>query len=195
MTALNPGSAPESCENISHTLAAFVQAGRSRVLPAPVVHATRRAFANWLACAMGATHDDSVQTVLRVASSLSGKSQAFVVGLDRRLDAVNAALVNGVAANALDYDDMHVPTLIHPTGAVVAAALALAEDRHATGAALVAAIATGIDVECRLGLALFPRHYDGGWHITSTLGTLGAAAAGCVVLGLDAARTAHALGL
>ncbi len=81
-----------------------------------------------------------------------------MVGRPERLDVVNAALVNGMGANALDYDDMHVPTLIHPTGAVAAAALAVGEDRHASGSSLLTAIATGIEVECRLGLVLFPEH-------------------------------------
>ena len=90
---------------------------------------------------------------------------------------------------------MHVDTLIHPTGAVVAAALALGERIHAPGALLLPAIAAGIEVECRLGLALFPEHYNAGWHITATLGTLGAAAAASAVLGLDANRAAHALGI
>lgn len=196
MTALHaPIPAERSDEKLSQALADFVHASRSRVLPADVLHSTHRAFVNWLACALGAVGDKSVQAVLRFASAVSGKSQASVIGLDKRLDVVNAALVNGVSANALDYDDMHVPTLIHPTGAVVPAALALAEQRHASGATLVAAIATGIEVECRLGHALFPRHYDIGWHITATMGTVGAAAAGSVILGLDAARTAHAFGL
>ncbi len=176
-------------------LAEFVYASSSRALPPDALHATRRAFTNWLACALGASTDASVQAALQVATSLSGKAQASVIGRGERLDVVNAALVNGIGANALDYDDMHVPTLIHPTGAVVAAALALGEHRHVSGATLVAAIATGIEIECRLGLALFPKHYDSGWHITATLGTLGAAAAGSVILGLDAARTAHAFGL
>jgi 2-methylcitrate dehydratase PrpD len=180
---------------VSKALAAFISDGARQTLPAEVRYATHRAFANWLACALGSAGDPSVDAVLRVASALSGKAQASIVGRQERLDVANAALVNGVAANALDYDDMHVPTLIHPTGAVVAAALALGEQRRVSGAVLDAAIAIGIEVECRLGLALFPQHYDRGWHITATLGTFGAAAAGSVVLGLDSARTAHALGI
>ncbi len=195
MTALRAPRHARSELRLTHALADFVHASRSRTLPVDVLHSTHRAIANWLACALGAVADTSVQAILRVALATSGKSHACVIGRNERLDVVNAGLVNGVSANALDYDDMHVPTLIHPTGAVVAAALALGEERHVSGATLVAAIATGIEVECRLGLALFPKHYDSGWHITATLGTLGAAAAGSVIVGLDAARIAHAFGL
>lgn len=173
----------------------FVVAARARPLPETVKQATARAFCNWLGCALGAARDESVLAVLKVADGLGGNPQASVVGRRERLDVVNAALVNGVAANALDYDDMHVPTLIHPTGAVVAAALALAEQRKASGAALLRAIAAGIEIECRLGRALFPAHYDAGWHSTATLGTLGATAAAACLLDLDAGRVAHAFGI
>ncbi|MGH8618654.1 MAG: MmgE/PrpD family protein [Burkholderiales bacterium] len=186
---------PPAPAEVSAALAAFISTARHRALPSAVTAATQRAFANWMACALGATGDHDVAAALQVASALGGAAQASIIGRSGQLDVVNAALVNAIAANALDYDDMHVPTLIHPTGAVVAAALALGESRRVPGAVLLAAVATGIEVECRLGLALFPQHYDQGWHSTATLGTLGAAAAGAVVLGLDAARTAHALGM
>lgn len=176
-------------------LASFIANSRNRALPPDVTRLASRAFVNWVGCALGAADDPSVTSARRVISALSAGGPASAVGRNERLDAVNAALINGIAANALDYDDMHVPTLIHPTGAVVAAALSLGEDRHVSGQVLVAAIVTGIEVECRLGRALFPQHYDAGWHITATLGSLGAAAAASVVLGIDAGRTARALGI
>jgi 2-methylcitrate dehydratase PrpD len=148
-----------------------------------------------MACALGAVGDLSTRQVAQVSISLSGRSDSSIVGRAESLDPANAALVNGVAANALDYDDMHTPTLIHPTGPVVAAALALAESRRTSGRVLASALVTGVEVECRLGLALYPAHYDAGWHISATLGSLGAAAAGCVVLGLDESCTRHALGI
>jgi 2-methylcitrate dehydratase PrpD len=148
-----------------------------------------------MGCALGAIDDASARHVMQVSLRLSGCNDSSVVGRDANLDPVNAALVNGVAANALDYDDMHAPTLIHPTGPIAAAGLALAESRQANGRVLLNATVTGIEVECRLGRALFPAHYDAGWHITATLGTLGAAATACVVLDLDEARTRNALGI
>jgi 2-methylcitrate dehydratase PrpD len=180
---------------VTRGLADFIAAAPRSELSAADSSATRRAFVNWVGCALGAANDASLAPVLAVALALSGRAQASVVGRGERLDVMNAALVNAVRANALDYDDMHVPTLIHPTGAVVAAALAVAEDRRAPGKLLLSAIAAGIEIECRLGMALFPAHYDAGWHITATLGTLGAAAAASAVLGLDAERAAYALGI
>jgi len=180
---------------VTEILAGFISSGAKAALPLPVQHVVRRAFANWLGCALGATGDPSLKPVLGVALGLGGAKQASIIGRSERIDAVNAALVNGFAANALDFDDMHVRTLIHPTGAVVAAALALAERDRAPGSLLLSAIAVGIEIECRLGLALFPGHYNAGWHITATLGTLGAAAAASTILQLDASRAAHALGI
>lgn len=173
----------------------FIAQSRGAALPAHVERAANRAFTNWMACALGGARDSITETTLRVAVGLSGRDDASAIGRSEKLDVVNAALVNAVAANALDYDDMHAPTLIHPTVPVVASALALGEHRGISGRVLLNAITAGIEVECRLGLVLFPAHYDAGWHITATLGTLGACAAACVVIGLDRERTQHALGI
>ena len=190
LSKVNAGASSVTAE-----FAAFIAAASGVILPAEVRHATRRAFVNWLGCALGAANEHTLEPVYAVARGLSGRGQASIVGTTERFDVVNAAMVNAVRANALDYDDMHVPTLIHPTGAVVAAALAVAEHRRASGSALLAAIATGIEIECRLGRALFPQHYDAGWHSTATLGTLGAAAAASAILKLDPRRAAFALGI
>ena len=86
-------------------------------------------------------------------------------------------------------------TIIHPAGPVASAALALAEHLGTAGRALVDAIVIGIDVECRVGNAIYPDHYDRGWHITGSTGMLGAAAASARLLRLDAQQTAMALGI
>ena len=107
-----------------------------------------------------------------------------------------AALANGVAAHALDFDDMCFVSLAHPSCALVPAILAAGEIAHAPGAALLDAYVVGFEVECRLGIVMNPRHYhERGWHCTSTIGTLGAAAASARVLGLRADQTRVALGI
>ena len=107
-----------------------------------------------------------------------------------------AAFANGVAAHALDFDDMCFVSLAHPSCALVPAILAAGEIAHAPGAALLDAYAIGFEVECRLGTVMNPRHYhERGWHCTSTIGTLGAAAASARVLGLSAGQTRFALGI
>jgi 2-methylcitrate dehydratase PrpD len=106
---------------------------------------------------------------------------------------LHAATVNGIASHVLDFDDSHDPTILHGTGPVASAALAAAEWVGASGADLVAAHVLGFEVAARAALAVHPEHYDRGFHVTGTAGTIGAAAAAGRILGLDAERLAHAL--
>jgi 2-methylcitrate dehydratase PrpD len=108
---------------------------------------------------------------------------------------LDAAFVNAIGANLLDYDDTHLNTVIHPTAPVAPALLALAEQRGLSGAAVLHGFILGVEVECRLGNAVSPGHYARGWHITSTCGVFGAAAGSARLLELSAAQTAHALAI
>jgi 2-methylcitrate dehydratase PrpD len=107
----------------------------------------------------------------------------------------SAALINGISSHTFDFDDTHLKTIIHPAGPVASAALALAEHSGNTGRELIDALVLGIDVSCRVGNAMYPDHYDRGWHITGSTGTLGAAAACARLLKLDVQKTAMALGI
>lgn len=107
----------------------------------------------------------------------------------------SAALVNGITSHTFDFDDTHLKTIIHPAGPVASAALALAEHTGASGRAVADAVVLGIDVACRVGNAMYPDHYDRGWHITGSTGMLGAAAACARLLGLDEERATMALGI
>lgn len=128
-----------------------------------------------------------------VAGEGAGICQVF--GASASSSATGAALANGTAAHALDYDDMCFVSLAHPSAPLVPAAFAAAEVARASGAALLDAYVVGFEIEGRLGALMNPRHYQRGWHCTSTLGTIGAAAAACRLYGLDAAATGHALAI
>jgi 2-methylcitrate dehydratase PrpD len=129
-----------------------------------------------------------------VAVELGGAPQATLWADGRKTSVTQAALVNGIMTHILDYDDTHSPTILHPSGPLVAAALPLAEWRAASGRDLLTAYLVGFEVEARVSLSVHPHHYDTGWHVTGTAGTLGAAAAAARLLGLDAERTVWALG-
>jgi 2-methylcitrate dehydratase PrpD len=135
----------------------------------------------------------------RAAQSLAveeGAGQCRVVGTSLTTSAGLAAFANGVAAHSLDYDDMCFVSLAHPSCALVPAALAVGELERARATALLDAYVVGFELECRLGTVMNPRHYhQRGWHCTSSIGTLGAAAAAARLLGLDARATQHALGI
>jgi 2-methylcitrate dehydratase PrpD len=124
-----------------------------------------------------------------------GEGGGSVLGVGMRASASGAALANGTAAHALDYDDMCFVSLAHPSAPLVPAVLAAAELAGSPGLALVDAYIVGFEIEARLGRLMNPRHYRRGWHCTSTLGTIGAAAAVSRLLALDHPRTQHALAI
>ena len=134
------------------------------------------------------------RVVQRVVAAEGGDA-CRVLGTGARASAGGAALANGTAAHALDYDDMCFVSLAHPSAPLVAAALAAAEIAGASGRAALDAYVVGFEIEARLGRLMNPRHYRRGWHCTSTLGTIGAAAAAARLVGLDAAAAGHALAI
>src|SRR5262249_25991493 len=157
-------------------------------------HEAKRAILDNLGVGLGAADDPGVAIARRVAMELGGHPQATLWADGRRTSVTQAALVNGIMTHILDYDDTHLPTILHPSGPLVAAAVPLAEWLGASGEALLAAYIVGFELEARVSLSVYPEHYDVGWHITGTAGTLGAAAAAARLLGLDAERTVWALG-
>jgi 2-methylcitrate dehydratase PrpD len=111
------------------------------------------------------------------------------------VDMASAALINGITSHTFDFDDTHLKTIIHPAGPVASAVLALAEHKSLSGRAVLDALVLGTDVSCRVGNLMYPDHYDRGWHITGSTGTLGAAAGCARLLGLNEQQTAMALGI
>jgi 2-methylcitrate dehydratase PrpD len=106
-----------------------------------------------------------------------------------------AALMNGTTSHTFDFDDTHLKTVIHPSGPVASAILALAERKPVKGDAFLHAFILGVEAECRIGNAVYPSHYDVGWHITATTGVFGAAAAAGRLLGLNEQQMVWALGI
>jgi 2-methylcitrate dehydratase PrpD len=176
-------------------LAAYVAEAKPDSLP-PLVHKeAARTFLNWVGCAIGGAQHETVNIALAALSPFSGPAQASVLGRSEQLDALHAALINGISSHVLDFDDTHLRTVIHPAGPVASALLAHAELHAVRGPDFVNALVLGVEIECRIGNAVFPAHYDIGWHITGTCGVFGAAAAVGKLLNLDAERIAWAFGL
>lgn len=179
----------------TNDLARFVVETRATDLPPDVVHATKRCIANVVGVALHAAADASLDILLGTFEDEGGHARATVWGTRVRTTLQNAALANGYLAHLDDFDDTHFPTVIHPSAPTVPAAWALAEARNASGGELVAAVALGIEVCCRIGLAVHPWHYDAGWHITGTAGVFGAAAAAGRLLGLDLPQMVACFGI
>ncbi|HET9690780.1 MAG TPA: MmgE/PrpD family protein [Acidimicrobiales bacterium] len=150
---------------------------------------------DWLGCAVAGSAEPLARIMVGALAVGDGGGPSTIVGTTLVASARTAALVNGAAGHALDFDDTHTALSGHPTVPVLPAVLALAEELDSSMLALRTAFAVGVEVECRLGALLAPGHYRAGWHATGTLGTIGAAAACAHLLGLDPERTTHALAL
>jgi len=176
-------------------LARFVTTLDRTAIPQAVRHQAARCLVNWAACATNSGRHPAVSNALTALRPFMGAAQAGILGTDVRVDALHAALLNGISSHVQDFDDTHLATLVHPSGPVLSALLALAETRPMDGKTFMDALICGIEVECRIALGVSPEHYGAGWHITSTVGGFGAAAAAGRVLKLDELHMAWALSI
>jgi len=180
---------------VTRTLAKFIVNHRYADIPQQVRHEAARSFLNWVGCAVGASRHETVERALAALGEFSGPREATVLGRGDRLDIMLAALMNGMTSHTFDFDDTHLKTVIHPSGPVASAILALAERSPLKGDAFLHAFILGVEAECRIGNAVYPSHYDVGWHITGTAGVFGAAAAAGRLLGLNEQQMVWALGI
>src|SRR5262245_35169950 len=178
----------------TRTLARYLVKSPYSDIPERVRHEAARALVNWLGCAIGASRYATVERALAAIREFAGPPQATLLGRSDRLDALNAALLNGISSHVLDFDDTH-SRAIHPSAPVLPALLAFADWRPVSGLDFVHAYVLGVEVEERIGLSVFPEHYDRGFHITGTAGVFGAAAAIGKLLRLDPKRMTWALGI
>ncbi len=177
------------------TLARFIVETSPEQVPDAVLHEGKRCLINFLAVSLYAAKDPSLDILLDVFREEGGKRNASVVGAGTRTTLQNAALANGYLGHLEDYDDTHFPTIIHPSSPTLPAALALAEHSGVTGRDALVAAVLGMEVCCRIGMAVHPWHYDEGWHITGTCGVFGAVAAAGRLMALDTSQMVHALGV
>jgi 2-methylcitrate dehydratase PrpD len=180
---------------VTRTLAKFIVGHRYGDIPDKVRHEAARSFLNWVGCAVGASRHETVERALAALNEFSGPREATVLGRGDRLDIMLAALMNGTTSHTFDFDDTHLKTVIHPSGPVASAILALAERRPVKGEEFLHAFILGVEAECRIGNAVYPSHYNVGWHITATAGVFGAAAAAGRLLGLSEQQMVWALGI
>eukprot|EP00854_Cymbomonas_tetramitiformis_P019213 gene19213-22967_t len=166
-------------------------------LPEEVLEVSKHCLLDFLGCTISGADEPLTRTLMEQAAAEGGPAQATVIGDGRRVNASQAALINGSASHALDYDDVHSRLHGHPTVPVAPAVLALAEAMPggASGAEILTAFAAGVEVECRVGAYVGMPHYEKGFHNTATLGTFGAAAAAARMLQLSTEDCATALGI
>src|SRR5580700_5104186 len=194
-SADDPVTPASQGKDVTRHLAEYVVASKPEDVPTLVNKDAARTLLNWVGCAVGASRHESVEIAITALAPFAGAAQATILGRKERMDVLNAALVNGIASHIFDYDDTHLKTVIHPAGPVASAILALSEYRPVSGRDFVHALVLGVEVECRIGNAVYPAHYDAGWHITGTTGVFGSAAAVGKLLGLTDQQMTWALGI
>lgn len=182
---------PDATRRLAHYI---VNAAWGDIPDAARYEAVRSVF-NWVGCCLGGARHVTTDRALAALAEFSGAPQASVLGRNVRLDILHAALLNGISSHVLDYDDTHLETIIHPAGPVASAILALGERQGTSGVDFMHAFILGVEVECRIGKAVYPSHYERGFHITGTAGVFGAAAAAGKLLGLDEQQMTWALGI
>jgi 2-methylcitrate dehydratase PrpD len=189
------GDGAEARTGVTRALARYVVQARYAEVPPAVRKEAQRTLLNWMGCAVGGSRHETLDAAIDALAPFSGPPQASVLGRRVRLDVLHASLMNGISSHVFDFDDTHLKTVIHPAGPVVSGLLALAEFRPMSGADFLHAMILGIEAECRIGNAVYPAHYDRGWHITGTAGVFGAAAACGKALGLTEQQMVWALGI
>lgn len=181
--------------HVTETLARHVAATRWDDLPPQVRHQAKRSLINVFAVTLAGCRSRPIDIALRSLCEFSGGRQVALIGRTERIDALAAAFLNAAGANVDDFCDTHTATVIHPTAPVAGALFSFAGMRTVSGSDLLLALVLGNEVQARIGLAMSPSHYDRGWHITSTCGVFGAAAAVGRLLGLDKRQMVWALGI
>jgi 2-methylcitrate dehydratase PrpD len=184
--------------SVSSGLAAFASGLTAEDLPEDVVHQAVRCLVDWLGCTIAGSATTECAAVRAGIDALDpdGSRAATIVGSPQRCSVGYAALANGIAAHVLDFDDTFNPdrTTIHGSAPLWPAIAAGGELIPVSGRQAVAAFVAGFEVQTRVAIAAGAGHYDAGWHVTGTVGHIGAAAATARLLGLSPAQTLAALG-
>ena len=164
-------------------------------LPREVIEEAKRGILDWLGCAIAASDNPRIGSLIKTLTEFSSNSGATVIGQQGELGPLEAALINGQIGHFYDYDDTHMGgVVLHTSSPVLAAILSLGENKRKTGKDIILAYVLGFEAGVRVGQTA-PSHHDGGWHLTGTLGTIAAGVASASILKLDPEKTTFALGL
>jgi len=181
--------------SVTETLASYLVESQADDIPDDVWQQAKRALHNYFGCALGGSRESALDTAIEVLAPYSGRPTACIIGRNERFDALHAALLNGIGSHVHEYDDTTPKNYIHPSIPVASALFAHASAVPVSGRDFVHAFILGFEAESRIGDAVYPAHYEAGWHITSTAGVFGAAAAIGKLLGLTRQQMVWALGL
>ena len=180
---------------ITEKLAGYLADLQFEDLPGDVVHECRRGILDWLGCALAGSEHATLDTLTGVLGTISPNGGSTVIRRKMKLGLLEAAIANGQMGHVLDYDDTHLGGGgVHTSGPVMASILPLGESRRVSGKDFMVAYVAGFEAATRTGCGM-PNHHDGGWHLTGTIGTVGAGAGCGRLLGLTGTQMVHAFGI
>ncbi|MHB8909418.1 MAG: MmgE/PrpD family protein [Syntrophales bacterium] len=198
MTGIKNGyTQQKEVDPVTDRIAGFFVETPYEDIPREAIHEARRAIIDGLGVSLGGVDDPSAGILMNYCRSIGGSEQAQVWGRPERLPAEFAALVNGQQAHILDFDDTFMPpeTNFHTTAPLLPALMAVAEQRHLSGKAVLRSFVLGFDGSARLAHAMGRAHYSQGWHVTATMGPVGAAIGVGTLIGLDRSELRNAIGI
>lgn len=179
---------------LTEQLCARLSATQFEDLPAKTRHEAKRALLDWIGCAVAGSRHAAIPMVIDVLAS-TGSGRASVINSPAKLPLLQAPIANGQMGHILDYDDTHMDgVVLHGSSPLFSGLIALAEARGASGKQLITAFIVGFDAAVRAGKAA-PAHHDGGWHLTGTLGAIGAGVACGRLIDLDPAKMTFCAGV
>jgi len=187
-------TAPQS-DDLARALGEFAAGIQADALPDDLLALVKADILDTLACGLAGSSALAVDTIVAMVEEWAGVAQADMFVFGGRYPAHHAALANAAMCHARDYDDTHDAAILHAGVSVVPAAIAAGQLGSASGADLVAAVAAGLEVICRLGVSIQDDIIETGWIYTSILGYFGATVAAGRAYGLDAAAMTNALGI
>ncbi len=193
MTATAAGS---SASSATAQIVDYVLSAKPSDLPEAVRKEGLRSFFNILGCTLGGAKHVAVERTWGALKPFAGSSQVTLIGRGERTDAITASLINTLSSSIATYDDTHAEAIVHPSGPIMGAVLAVAEQRTVTGRDLLAAFTLGVEAVCRLSKAVSvaPAKGDIAWSQTGISCGVGAALASARLMGLDARATRQAVG-
>lgn len=180
--------------NTLHGVARFIESTHFDELPAPAVHAVKRAFIDTMGVCIAGSLENSSKIVAEFVKKNNSSPVAGIVGGGFKVSSVDAALANGTAVHALDFDDTGAYTQGHPSAPIFPVIIALSEEHELQGKAVVESYVVGVEVLSRLSRAMPMLHLKG-WHPTALLGAVAAAASASKLLNLDVEKTIFAMSL
>src|SRR5437588_9131289 len=194
----------DALKGSTRAVVSFVTSARLENFPADVIAQGKRCLLDGFAVILAGSTVTGSAIVRQYIKTVTDKEGATILGPEKMAaPAAKAALANGAAGHAMDFDDTQLSTtpdrtfglLTHPTVPALASSLAVAEQQQSSGAAFLEAFLTGFEVECKIAEAIDPSHYNRGFHSTGTAGTFAGAAGAARLMKLDATKSAHAIGI